>query len=345
MGPTKVPTTMQALTLGTTPQKATIALFHPLPSLTPKKTQLVVKVLFAAQNPPDVFSLDIAQSSLFAHPQNVMGSDFSGVIVSSKSTSIPSGSRVCGFVPGNATPVGAFAEYLVVDEEMVIKVPDNGAIEMDEASTLGMSILTALGALGRWLGLNLDPDSTTGAATTVEKNETKTERLNGNSKNSNGCEFESRTTVLVWGGSTAVGHYAIQLLKLAGRGKRFTVITTGSRASIPRLQKLGADVVLAREDGVEENLKEIKKASLAGGRGLAHALDCFSSQESAAACARALSSSSGEGRLHTLFPVELPEDVSEGVRKTFGLVHTLLGPEYADLSVLDWMNPRPTKEE
>lgn len=240
--------------------------------------------------------------------------------------------------------MGAFAEYLVVDEELVLKVPDNGAMEMDEASTLGMSFLTALGALGRWLGLNLDPESTTGA-TTVEENETKTES-NGNSENSNGFEFEPRTPILVWGGSTAVGHYVIQLLRLAGGGKRFTVITTGSRASIPRLQKLGADIVLAREDGVEENLKEIKRASsLAGDRGLTKALDCFSSKESAAACARALSSSPGEGRLHTLFPVELPEYAREGVCKTFGLVQTSLGPEYADMSVLDWMNPRPTKEE
>ena len=236
--------------------------------------------------------------------------------------------------------MGAFAEYLVVDEKMVIKVPDNEVIEMDEASTLGMSFLTALGALGRWLGLNLDPDSPT-AATTMERNETKTERLHGNSENSNGFESEPPTPVLVCGGSTTVGHYAIQLLKLAGGGKRFTVITTGSRASMPRLQKLGADVVLAREDGVEENLREIKRASsLAGGRGVAQALDCFSSQESAAACARALSSSPGEGRLHILFPVELPEDVREGVRKTFGLVHTSLGPEYAGMGVLDWMKPR-----
>ncbi|KAJ2958125.1 hypothetical protein NQZ79_g6242 [Umbelopsis isabellina] len=286
---------MQALIVGKVLYKATLDATRTVPK--PSAGQILVRVAYAAQNPPDAYVLDPARSAAYRKEDNVIGTDFSGTVVESHSLLVPVGSRVCGWVPGNDTDIGSFAEYLVTDADLVIKVPDD--MPLDEASTIGLSFMTAVHALSSCLGLSLEP-GTAG-------------------------QIHEPKPVLVWGGNTACGNFAIQILKIAG----YHVITTASSNARQKLQKLGADVILPRDDP-ERTAAEVRTSF----PHLAYALDCFSSSETAAACAHALGEKGGH--VHTLLPID--QDIPN-VHTTFALVHSTLGRR---LSVFNLMTEKPT---
>lgn len=74
-------------------------------------------------------------------------------------------------------------------------------------------------------------------------------------------------SVLVWGDSTSVGQYAIQLAKAEG----CFVITTASPARHNYLKELGADICFDYKDrNVISQIKQITKDNLA------YAIDCIS---------------------------------------------------------------------
>ncbi|KAI9277326.1 chaperonin 10-like protein [Umbelopsis sp. AD052] len=292
------PTSMQALIIGKVLYQATLDTTHTVPK--PSVGQILVKVVYAAQNAPDAYGLDPALSAAYREEENVLGTDFAGTVIESHSPLVPVGSRVCGWVAGNATTIGSFAEYLVTDADMVIKVPDS--MSLDEASTVGLSFMTAVHALSSCLGLPLEP------------------------RDDN--HVQEPKPVLVWGGNTACGNFAIQLLKNAG----YQVITTASENARQKLQKLGADTVLPRNDP-EKIASEVRALF----PHLAHALDCFASSESAMACAHALGEKGGH--VHTLLPIE--QDIPN-VRTTFALVHSTLG---RPMSVFDFAGDKPTASQ
>ncbi|KAI8575069.1 hypothetical protein K450DRAFT_263476 [Umbelopsis ramanniana AG] len=292
------PASMQALIVGKVSHKVTLDTTRSVPK--PSADQILVKVAYAAQNPPDAYVLDPDLSAAYRNEENVIGTDFAGTVVKSHSTLVPVGSRVCGWVPGNITDIGSFAEYLVTDANQVIQVPDK--MSLDEASTIGLSFMTAVHALSSCLGLPLEPRSSD--------------------------PVQDPKPVLVWGGNTACGNFAIQILKNTG----YHVITTASSNAREKLQKLGADVVLPRNDP-EKTATEVRTLY----PHLAHALDCFASSESAAACAHALGEKGGH--VHTLLPIE---QHFPNVRTTFALVHSTLG---RPTSVFVLMTEKPTANQ
>jgi threonine dehydrogenase-like Zn-dependent dehydrogenase len=150
---------------------------------------------------------------------------------------------------------------------------------------MGMSFMTSVQALAISLDLDIDPQS----------------KIN-----------PSKPPVLVWGGSTACGHFAIQLLKQSGH----PVATTASKRSMARIEALGADLVVARED-IPAAVQKIKETF----PDLKHALDCVAQKETAEGCAEALGDRPS-GRMHTLIPVQLQ---TSDVKPTFTLVYTTLG--------------------
>jgi NADPH:quinone reductase-like Zn-dependent oxidoreductase len=79
------------------------------------------------------------------------------------------------------------------------------------------------------------------------------------------------STLLVWSGATATGHYVIQYAKLAG----IKVITTSSPKHFDRLKKLGADLCFDYND--PEVVTKIREVT---GRKLRHAADCMSVEAS-----------------------------------------------------------------
>ena len=154
------------------------------------------------------------------------------------------GERVAGCVHGGLDAElgvrGAFSEYVVQDASLVFRYPST--ISPESAATIPLAGITAALALFYEMGLSLPPAT-------------------------------SASSLLVWGGSTSVGQYAIQLGKAAG----CYVIATASPARHAYLKELGADVCFDYRD--PDVVSQIKKAAKDN---LTHAIDCISEQGSTA---------------------------------------------------------------
>lgn len=214
--------------------------------------QILVKVVAAAQNPTDW------KTALWGKRYgSVSGCDFSGVI-EELGPDVPAslrsvGDRVAGIVHGGVYPNGAFAEYLVVDAERVLHIPDSWSFE--DAAQLGVGPYTAVQCLyqSHSFATPLAPTSTP-------------------------------TPLLIWGGATSVGQYVIQFAKLAG----LYVIVTVSPKNFDLVKSLGADEVFDYNDPeVSKNIK------LATGGKLAHAVDTISENDTPRQISEALSDDGG----------------------------------------------------
>lgn len=181
---------------------ATVSLV-PIPE--PAPGELVVRVHSIALNPVDV--LYVSEPS---HPLGrTIGSDFSGVVhalgrgVSHRKV----GDRVAGFLHGACTEnvlPGAFAEFLVVPSDLVFLIPDN--LSFQQAAVFPLCLLTAAQAL--YLRLNVPPPISMLPGPGEEGNEW----LRSTPRLSSACA----KSILVYGGSTSVGQYVIQLALLSG---------------------------------------------------------------------------------------------------------------------------------
>jgi len=187
------PQTQTALIQLPAPKCLEISTFEPIPTLS-SPHHILVRVLAVALNPNDYKMLDH-----FSVPGNGAGCDFCGVIQSMGDAvggSIELGTRVCGSVFPYSQPTvdgpdghtGAFAEWLVADSRLILRVPD------DWSDLQG----AALGGVG-WstVGLAMShPDAMdlTGLPS---------------------CPCDKMRPVLVYGGGTATGTMACQLLKLS----------------------------------------------------------------------------------------------------------------------------------
>jgi NADPH:quinone reductase-like Zn-dependent oxidoreductase len=112
----------------------------------------------------------------------------------------------------------------VVPQHTVFPIPS--CLDFHTAAALGVAGLTAAMTLWKWLRVPIPtpmqrPRQTTVATTTVLA--------------SNPPE-EGRQVMLVWGGSTATGQFAVQLATRAG----FEVIAVCSEATAPLVRSLGA---------------------------------------------------------------------------------------------------------
>lgn len=180
-------------------------------------SQLLIRVYSASLNPADH---KVPETPLLARislcDPFTPGQDFSGTVVEHGTdiTDLAVGDAVFGSLCG-ALGHGSLAEYMVVEREMVAKIPSSlGATKMDEFAGVGVAGLTALQAIA--------PNVSEG----------KGDR------------------VFVNGGSGGTGVFAIQIAKALG----CFVTTTCSAANVELCRSLGADEVLdyTRVDVVEE---------------------------------------------------------------------------------------------
>jgi NADPH:quinone reductase-like Zn-dependent oxidoreductase len=149
----------------------------------PSSSELLVKVAAVALNPTDWKHVD-------AGPPSTAGCDFAGVVVEvgyAVTQPFEVGDRVWGSVHGNnklEPGNGAFAEYLVADSTLVMKVPAGAGFE--EAATGGVAVMTVgQGLYQQWNEMPW-PDKPT----------------------------QEKTPLLIWGGSSSTGALGIQFAKL-----------------------------------------------------------------------------------------------------------------------------------
>ncbi|KAL6796179.1 GroES-like protein [Trichoderma sp. SZMC 28013] len=161
----------------------------------PGPKDVLIKVAYAGLNPKDwKFTKNRDQSAAF----NV-GDDVSGTVeaVGSEVFEYRPGDRVAGF-HRMFQPHGTYAEYTVVPASTTFHLPPNISLEL--GAGLPLSFMTAALALYQYLGVLLP--------TTVS-------------------ESARKTPILIWGGATAVGAYALQLAKLSKIGPIITVAGNG----------------------------------------------------------------------------------------------------------------------
>ncbi|KAK4702881.1 hypothetical protein P7C70_g3335, partial [Phenoliferia sp. Uapishka_3] len=217
----------------------------------------------------------------------VCGCDSAGevVAVGSNVKHVSVGSRVAGFVFGTSNPTnGSYAEYVTFNKAVTFALPEG--MTYTEAAAMPIPHLTAVQAL--YIRLQLSPPS---------------------SPSKEGKSF------LVWGGSTAVGHHAIQLAAASG----YKVYTTASPAKHEFLKSIGATECF---DYKLPNVAElIKKAS---GGGVDFALDCAAENGSTDATVDAIKASGG--KVMTTLPIsDETKNRRAQVDVEFTLVYTELG--------------------
>lgn len=186
---------------------------------------------------------------------------------------------------------GAFAEYVVAPAEVVVHVPDEWPFE--DAAQLGIAPFTAAQTL--FITLNLP----TPLSPTAES-----------------------TPILISGGSSSVGLYAIQLAKLSG----LRVIATSSPRNFDLLTSYGADEVYDYHD--PDAARKIKEST----RGqLKEALDCIGEDSTPTLISDALSDSDGAVAIITKY-----DSPRAGVKLIRSVVFSLLG-EVSGLSLLEYL--------
>lgn len=247
----------------------------------PMEGEILVKVSAVAQNPTD-------WKAMRAVPEGrIIGCDFAGTVEDPNGSKWRKGQRVAGFVHGTwADPVrGSFAEYLVTEDDVVYAVPDE--IADDGAAAVPLAFGTAVQALVQRLGL---PEPSRPAT--------------------------SPFPVLINGGTSSVGKYAVQLSKLAS----LFVVATGSKRNHDLLRDLGADACVDYSDADwPDQVREITKD------GLEHAFDCISEKGTTGKIGAAMSTSKG-GRIVTLLPTK-DEISNKKVKVESTIVYSVFGRE------------------
>ncbi|RYP69567.1 hypothetical protein DL770_008215 [Monosporascus sp. CRB-9-2] len=195
----------------------------------------------------------------FPQPNTNMpiGCDFCGIVEDGNEdiiASFPRGTRVCGGTfpyahaedPANLVS-GAFAEYVAADANQLLRVPD----AWDDLQSASVGLIcwgTCIGALFA------DPEALSLAGRPSEP-------------------ADKGVPVVVYGGATATGTMACQLLKLSGH---YPIAVT-STASAPLARKYGAVGTAAY---TSPTCAETVRSLSPGGRPIRHVMDCITTAES-----------------------------------------------------------------
>ncbi|KXJ94937.1 chaperonin 10-like protein [Microdochium bolleyi] len=232
-----------------------------LPSLDDEPDKILVRVAAVGLNPTDY-----KMPANFPKAGATGGCDFAGTVVQlghqvQLDNRIHLGDRVSGAVHGSnrADPdTGAFAHFVKVPASMIMRIPDT--VSFQQAAALGgVGHGTVAQALWSSLGLTATPERPA-------------------------VSEEDALPVLVYGGSTATGTIAIQILRLSG----LRPIAVCSPHNFALARKYGATAVF---DYMSPSCGADIRAHT--GNQLWHALDCISDAQSAAICYAALGRAGG----------------------------------------------------
>ena len=242
----------------------------PIPALTPGT--MLVKVSAVALDPSDY-----KMGDAFPTPGAVIGSNFAGTVVaiaSDTGADIMPGNTVAGGSHGSnpgSPENGAFATYIRAPAPLIMRITETARLTPEQAATLATALATCTLAFWSADALGLLPS-------TPEE------------------PCENPLPVLVYGGSTATGTIAIQLLRLSGMDP----ITTCSPHNFTLVRSRGAGAVFDYAD--PDTPAAIKKYT--GGQ-LKHVLDCISDAQSVEACFGALARVGGRYVSLELVPDEM----------------------------------------
>lgn len=197
---------------------------------------------------------------------------------------------------------GGFAEFAITPSDLAIKIPSN--VTFEEAATLPLCALTSAQALFQRLGLAIPfPSSITNPIPTHTGE-------------------QSSPAILIYGASTSIGMFAIQLAKLCRTpaGGTFRVYATASQRNHAYLKQLGADVVVDYRSPTWP--EDVFKMS----GGVSYAYDCISEGSSTGQISQTFIPAGGKIAVvrSTAFDSSL---IRPGVITEYGAVWSGLGVE------------------
>ena len=218
-----------------------------VPTPTPRGDEIRVRAQWTASTPLDLHQAD--GGLLVKHPQ-VLGDGIAGTVVElgPEASKHKVGDVVFGFTWRSQAEKG-HQEYIVAPEYLFGKVPDNAT--MQQAVTLPNNFVTVFHTLTKDFGFELPWP--------------KPDRYVPEQKDQ---------WILIWGGSSSVGQFALQILKWYGYTN---LVTTSSKAHHEKLRRYGAAKCFDYRDGdVEKALVSFQGSQGVSSR-IAYMLDCIGS--------------------------------------------------------------------
>ncbi|KAI5121777.1 hypothetical protein M0805_009588 [Coniferiporia weirii] len=274
------PPATQLGVLTTSPTSYTLQTF-PIP--TPGPGEVLIRNVAVAANPKDYKLPPDAEDYAF-----IEGNDVAGYVVESGEQALEyeAGERVAAFTKMRMkdNKYGGYAQYSVAPESTTFRIPHSTTFE--EASTLPLAVMTAAIGLFVVLGLPEPPADTS-------------------------CAPDNGNGIVIYGASSSVGAYAVQLAKRAG----FFVVGVAGE-STEYVKSIGADVVIDYRAHQEEGELESVLVDALSGRPTSVAFDAITLYGSTLLLARVLSHTAPDGKgvvtylLHTFLEHDqLPDGV------------------------------------
>ncbi|CCO33892.1 Protein TOXD OS=Cochliobolus carbonum GN=TOXD PE=3 SV=1 [Rhizoctonia solani AG-1 IB] len=272
----------------------------PRPTPSPQKNQALVKVTAAAINPVDWKIIDYG--IFIENFPAILGTDGAGIVeaVGPEVTDFKVGDRV--FFQGRygSDDEATFQEKAIVQTDIISKIPDN--ITEDQASTIPVASIAALCELFQKTGIEFP--------------------TNGPTANDKG--------VLILGGSSSVGQFAIQLARIAGFSP---IATTASAKHEDFLKSLGATNIFDRN-------VDAKTVQSAFPSPVALVVDAISASSTQELAYEVLTTPSPVPGAHLALVLPLADSVKEKNSGNQVTVHSVLGISHMlrDLSVPFWQS-------
>lgn len=274
-----------------------LELSHKAPVPEVRDDIVLIRAMAVSVNP-----VDAKMVGAYMTPAAILGCDVAGVVeeigpeASQHSNGIRVGDRVFAILMGMnplEPSLGAFAEYVGARPVGVIKLPDT--VSFERGSALGTSFMTAGLALFKSLGLPGYPLAPS----------------------------PKPVPVLVYGGSTATGTAAIQLLRLAG----FLPLATCSPHSFELVRSYGAEEVF--DYHTPDCAATIRSYTR---NGLLYALDCITTTESMEICYGAI------GRVGGKYTALDPYPMAVAAKRKIIKADWVLGPTMLGKDI-GWPSP------
>ncbi|KAK7204337.1 chaperonin 10-like protein [Myxozyma melibiosi] len=237
----------------------TVVVDSPLPS--PGPHDVLIKVVVSGSNPKDW------KYPMFRSTPHNSGDDIAGVVekLGSDVHGLNVGDRVAAFHEMGA-PYGSFAEYAVAKDYCTFLIPDS--VSFESAATLPLASLTAAYGLFDILPLPTPWRPATGAF-----------------------------PIVIYGASSSVGVFSVQLAKLAGLSPIIGVAGKSKQLALD----LGCDFVVDYRS--TDDVPAAIRSHLKPGQELLYAWDCISERGSVENLAAALAPSNGsEKRIGLVLP-------------------------------------------
>ncbi|KAF1974046.1 GroES-like protein [Bimuria novae-zelandiae CBS 107.79] len=226
----------------------------------------------------------------------ILGCDLSGIVEEVGEhckSDVRKGDHVYGVCHGANLEDGAFAEYALVRDGFIARIPES--LSFEEVATLGVGITTIAQSLYMTMKLPLPGEE----------------------------PLEGAPFILVYGGSSATGTLAIQFAKLSG----LRIVTTASPENFELAKSRGADAVFDYHDPECARLiKDYTKGQLK------YVLDCVSTESSYKLIADALPETTDTpAQVVTLLPADTwPR---KDITPTAILAYTSLGKPFTKFGV------------